>query len=343
MRPVTPKANGADDGGMRDVAARWVVRQDRRLTPAEEVELAAWLAADPGHAAALKQATASWQRLRGIAAAVRRTPAEVAPPKATWNWAWVGGLAAAAALVLAISLREASGPKAAHPTTASHATSAHREPAARRFADGSVAHLKEGAEIVEAYSATERRIRLVRGEAFFTVTKDPARPFFVEVDRVTVRAVGTAFAVRRESLAVNVLVTEGTVKVTPVAPASAQPEEESSALVAAGHRAVVTQTPEPRAARVSVTAVSTQDIAQSLAWKNTMLDFADTMLSDVVAAFSQRTGRQIEIGDPALATVRIGGQFPTDDIDGFVRALEEIYDVKAEKRADGSIVLRKAR
>jgi transmembrane sensor len=207
-----------------------------------------------------------------------------------------------------------------------------------------LARLKPGAEVVAAYSATERRVRLVRGEAFFSVTKDSTRPFFVEVDHVTVRAVGTSFAVRLNPQAVDVLVTEGIVKVTPATVAKASPGgEDPSALVEAGHRAVVDRKAGPREARVVVTAVSSQDIAQSLAWKSTMLDFADTTLTEVVEAFAQRTGRRIEIGDPALAMVRIGGRFPSEDVDGFVRVLEEIYDVKAERGADSSIVLRKAR
>jgi transmembrane sensor len=279
--------------------------------------------------------------------AVRRMPVEAVRPRSKGNWVGVGGLAAAAALALAsfAVVREYRFRLAA-PETSGIAVGVTSAPSTRSFADGSVARLKGDAEIAEAYSPAERRIRLIRGEAFFSVTKDMNRPFLVEVGSVTVRAVGTSFAVRIETQAVDVLVTEGAVRVMPSALTSMQPggeePQDPSALVEAGQRAVV-RTSELNAPRVVVTDVSNHGIAQSLAWNNPMLDLAGITLSEVVAAFSQRTGRRIEIGDPALATVRIGGQFPTDDVDGFVRVLEEIYDVKSERRADSSIVLWKAR
>lgn len=345
MNASSPESNGARDAGIPEIAARWVVRQDRRLTPAEEAELTAWLAADPRHALALKQSTASWHRFRQIATAIRRAPAETVKPRSTLHWIGAGGLAAAAALALAAIVRESRVPHLAREPNVPAAASAAAS--TQRFADGSFARLKNGAQIVAAYSPAERRIRLIRGEAFFSVTKDSTRPFLVEVENVTVRAVGTAFAVRCEPQTVDVLVTEGTVKVTPPASIPAPPEggtaEDSSAMVEAGHRAVVARTLQSGLPGVMITAVSSEVIAQALAWNESMLEFAGAPLSAVVAAFSQRTGRRIEIGDPALGTVRLGGRFPTDDIDGFVRVLEEIYDVKAERQADSTIVLRKAR
>ncbi len=348
MNPSPPEPNASDDATIRDLAARWVVREDRRLSPEEMAELQTWLAADPRHAAAFAQSTASWRKFREIGAAVRRTPIEASSPRSHWNWLGAGGLAAAAAVVLAfLSFNREPGPAIAAGDTKASVVRTSPAPTTRQFTDGSVARLKDGAEIAVAYSPTERRMRLVRGEAFFTVAKDAARPFLVEVGPVTVRAVGTAFAVRHEPHAVAVLVTEGTVKVTPPPPAATTPGAtelpDASALVGAGHRAVVAHAPEPQAPPVVVTAVSRMEIARSLAWNEPMLELAGAKLGELVNAFAQRSGRRIEISDPALAAVRIGGRFPTDDVDGFVRALDEIYDVKAEKRADGSIVLRKAR
>src|SRR3546814_19688281 len=49
--------------------------------------------------------------------------------------------------------------------------------------------------------------------AWFQVAKDRARPFVVEVGDVRVRAVGTAFGVKRTAGGVDVQVTEGVVEV----------------------------------------------------------------------------------------------------------------------------------
>ena len=75
--------------------------------------------------------------------------------------------------------------------------------------------LNAGGEVSEHFTTAERRVRLVRGEAHFTVTKDAARPFVVEAGAVRLRALGTAFNVRFEPSAVEVLVTHGRVQVEP--------------------------------------------------------------------------------------------------------------------------------
>jgi transmembrane sensor len=328
------------EGMIRDLAARWVVRQDRRLTAAEAEELHAWLAADPRHAAALAAAQTSWRTFRELGSIVRHAPEPVIVPsvRTRIHWGVIVGLAAAVVVLALIAVdrpRRVTAPAAIRGA----APAVLNAPATRRLADGSVARLKNDAKIVESFTPNERRVRLVRGEAFFTVAKDAARPFFVEVGEVTVRAVGTAFAVQLESRAVNVLVTEGTVRVTPATPVN-KTADEASALVDAGHRAVVAR---ENAASVAVTAVSVDEMARALAWNVPMLDLAGATLGELVRAFSAQAGRRVEIGDPALAEVRIGGRFPTEDVEGFVRVLEEIYDVKSERRADGAIVLRKAR
>ncbi len=330
--PIEPE-DGTDDA-LRDTAARWVVQRDRKLSAAEATEFEAWRAIDPRHAAAFERSAATWRMQREIGAAVRRMSATEPAPRARWTWAMAGGLAAAAAMMFFSGPR--GRPEVEPSVVAVQAVNATKT---RVLADGSVARLKDGAEIAAVFSATERRVELMRGEAYFTVTKDPDRPFYVEAGNVTVRAVGTAFSVHFESHAVDVLVTEGTVQVTPPAGDALT----SSPIVKAGHRVVVARMAEAQTLVVVVTAVSSEEIARALAWSEPMFELAGARLGELVASFAQRTGRRIKVSDPALATVRVGGRFPTDDVDGFLRALEAVYDVKADRQADGSVVLRRAR
>src|SRR3546814_10056817 len=55
-------------------------------------------------------------------------------------------------------------------------------------------------------------ITLEEGEAWFQVAHDAHRPFVVDVGSVRIRAVGTAFSVRRNPEGVDVMVTEGVVE-----------------------------------------------------------------------------------------------------------------------------------
>lgn len=348
MNHSRPQSNAESDAAIRDTAARWVVRQDRRLTSAETAELEVWLAADPRHAVAHEQSAASWRRVRGIAAVVRRTPIKTDRPRAQLSWISAVGLAAAAALAFALFVVDRTPEGASSiPRADSSTAAAAVVPGARALADGSLIQLRDGAEIAVAFSASERRVRLVRGEAFFLVAKDAARPFLVEIGDVTVRAVGTAFAVRYEPQAVDVLVTEGVVRVVPTAPDPASHGAahavDASALVGAGQRAVVAHEPVSQTPSVVVTTVAAEEIANTLAWGERMLELAGSTLGELVTKFTYRSGQRIEIEDTKLATVRIGGQFPTNDVDGFLRALEVIYGVESENRPDGVVVLRRKR
>jgi transmembrane sensor len=321
------------DVAIRDAAARWVVRKDRGLSAEETAEWQRWRAADPRHAAAFERSVGSWRTFRELGAAVRRSPEPRAVERATWQGWGIWALATAAAVAFAIWIYDGVGRQKPDTTAVAEQRAGV---ATRRLADGSWARLKAGAEIVELYSAKERRVRLVRGEVFFTVEKDAARPFYVEVGRVTVRAVGTAFAVRFAPDAVDVLVTEGTVQVTP-------PEAAPPALVTAGQRGQVARTDDTVVTAVVVSRVSAEEIARSLGWNDPTLDLSGSPLKEWVEALARRSGRRIELGDADLGEVHIGGSFPPDDVDGFVRALEQIYNVKIERRTDGVIVLRKAR
>lgn len=338
----SPNDRGRDDA-LRDTAARWVVRQDRALSTAEVAELAAWLDADPRHGDALDRARGSWKKFREIGAAVRRMPEPATEFGGGWRWVMTGGLAAAAAVLLWSGL--GGLPESSAPASDGRPAAMAAFPAGMgTLPDGSVARLKGGAELAVAFTATERRVTVVRGEVFFEVAKDAARPFLVAAGNVTVRAVGTAFAVRFDAQAVDVLVTEGTVRVTPSADRAdegAPGGAVGSELVEAGYRATVGILADAGLSPVTVSAVSAAEIARSLAWQAPMLDLAGATVGELAAGFAQRTGRRIEVADRALAAVRIGGRLADDDVEGFVRALEEVYGVRVERRADGVIVLRK--
>src|SRR5207245_2615866 len=59
------------------------------------------------------------------------------------------------------------------------------------LADGSKVTLNTASAVRADYTGRERRLTLVRGEAFFDVAKDPTRPFMVTAGSRQVIAVGT--------------------------------------------------------------------------------------------------------------------------------------------------------
>lgn len=324
-------------------AAFWVVRLERGLTAAEQDQFLEWLGADRRHGEELARQKAGWTRLNLLSDwrpvhGSRPNCDLLAPPLTTdprrrWRDAWVvpSMLAAAAAIALGVflSLSEKS-PQAPSVQFAS----GHILPIERRtLEDGSVVDLNRGADLTVSYSAAERHITLLRGEAHFQVMKDPKRPFVVSAGGVNVRAVGTAFDVQRRATAVEVLVTEGTVDVRAAVPPGGPPMV-APARIEAGHRCVVslTQSPSP-----TLAAVTREEIARVLAWQPTQLDFTEAPLRAIVAEFNRRNPPfQLVVADLALAETPLSASLRSDNVEGFLRLLEGGFDVQVER--SGNVV-----
>lgn len=337
-------------------AAEWVVRRDRGLSSGERYEFERWHAADPRHASEFARIGASWQSLDRLAPA----PALSADADAVMARAHArrvrrrfalatGGLVAAAAAVAFafISFAPEVAPQAQIENYRVIASASRTV----TLPDGSVATLNGDSRIETHYSPGERRIRLVQGEALFTVVKDPNRPFLVGAGPVTVRAVGTAFNVRLANSAVEVVVTQGMVRVDdsstgssllPRQTATAEPAAPASdeGILSAGQRVVVHLAAVIDAStQVQVAPISPHEIEQALAWQSTRLSFNDTSLDDVIAAFNRHTEHKFTLGDPELRSRKITGVFRADNVDGFARLLEAGLDVRAERRSERETVL----
>src|SRR5690606_33902749 len=96
------------------------------------------------------------------------------------------------------------------------------------LADGSEVILNTDTLIEVAFDAGARDLSLHRGEAYFSVASDAARPFRVHAGGAIVEAVGTAFTVQRTlNEELEVTVTEGEVNFMRLR--APEPEEEPDA------------------------------------------------------------------------------------------------------------------
>lgn len=78
--------------------------------------------------------------------------------------------------------------------------------------DGSSVTLNRHSSLRYDKTFRSRRVRLA-GEAFFSVQRDPSRPFIVEVNAMTVRVLGTSFNVKQTDTQTEVVVKTGHVEV----------------------------------------------------------------------------------------------------------------------------------
>jgi transmembrane sensor len=337
-------------------AADWLVRRDREeWNNADDAKFQTWLSASTAHRLAFIRLQAAWQqagRLKALAAGVTNSSAllpgdqlgmlKAAKPAArlprhedleesgaqdTQRFRiparrMLGISLAAACLVAAVA------GWTAWPRQGTSYRTAIGGIAAISMKDGSTVTLNTNSDIRVALSETERRVDLEQGEAFFEVAKDPNRPFIVRVGDRRVIAVGTKFSVRRESDHVRVVVTEGRVRLE-----HSKPQHPAEvALISAGGVAVA------GVAGVLVQDKSLSDAEERLSWRQGIVVFRETLLSDAVDEFNRYNARQIYIEDPALGSMRIGGHFRSHNAEGFVRLLAEAFPIRVEDN-EGRIVL----
>ena len=331
---------------IREAAADWVARRDAGLSTQAELDYAAWLEADPAHRTALNALDFAWKTLdrplaSGAADAVLGELAHRARQRRRRRTV-ACGLASLALLVGAGLGWQAWRPPSDLRSPAM-VSAVVLLPSIQALPDGSVAELRDGAEITVEFTDAQRRVVLRRGEAYFKVAKNPARPFIVAAGTVEVRAVGTAFSVDFGKTAVDVLVTEGTVAVALAPAEAARPDVTQSKaeplLVGAGHGAtVLTAAPQPESESRPVSAA---DFQSRLAWRRPRLEFSGTPLIEAVALINRHNRVQFIIEDPELARTRVSGIFGAVNTDAFVRLLAASFDVQSERRGADEIILRR--
>lgn len=349
---------------IEQTAADWLVRREAGLSPEQEAALEKWLAADAQHAQSFRSLEKAWSQLDTLAGSelapgleaeldeeLDRDPA--AAPSGPWwivRWPWWARGAFAASLVALFAYHAWWRPVAANAPYAGQIATTVGEVRSLVTPDGSTIRLNTDSLVEIEFTAAERRVRLSRGEAFFQVAKNPARPFVVSSAGVEVRAVGTEFDVRLHTAALEVTVAEGRVRVEhgtsgeslleqAAAPAAASPNT-NPPLLAAGERVVIpvgaTSVLVKTAPRTTVAPV---EIQRSLAWQDGRLVFESATLAAMVAEFNRYNARQLVIETPELADRRFGGTFVASDTATFLELLRETRDVVTEEQA-GRVLLR---
>ncbi len=321
------------------VAASWLARQDRGLTAAEQDAYLEWLCRDEAHAAAIARLKGAWDALNQLSEWRPRHSAQPNPdllaPRGRRLWRWSALLTAAAALVFAAVVWWPTGASPA----VQHQAIIHPGPERMALEDGSVVELNAGAKVEVLFGPQSRMVRLLRGEAHFSVAKDHTRPFIVGADKFAVRAVGTAFSVSLDRAAVSVLVTEGKVRLdetTVDSSGSASGPRELSHLVA-GQQAVMSVTASPADgldAVVRVHEVTPAEIERALSWQGLRLEFVEMPLGDVVNEFNRYNTRKLVVLDVATRGILVGGNFRADNVESFVRLLDSGFGVKAFPRGN---------
>ena len=183
------------------------------------------------------------------------------------------------------------------------------------LADRSLASIDSATRLEVSIDARQRRIGLLKGQAWFQVAKDAQRPFVVSAGAVSVTAVGTAFAVQRQPGGADVVVTEGVVEVRN---SGGQPPVR----IAAGQQAYVPEQGGAIAVRRQADAATRQ-----LAWREGMIVLQNDTLARAVAQFNRYNRRQLVIADPALRNKTLVGRYRVDEAEQFASDVQTLLKV----------------
>lgn len=216
-------------------------------------------------------------------------------------------------------------------TEETHFQTAIGQQAAVALPDGSSFDLNTNSRVGVEYSGRSRVIRLERGEAYFKVAHDTHRPFWVHAGDRWVRAVGTAFNVYLRPSGVQVIVSEGTVKVVNATSEDSPPSDASStqsaAAVTAGEQA------DAHGRAEVIRALNSAQLSRLLAWRKSSLYFQDEPLGEVVDELMRYTTLKIEIVDDSLRQLPVGGTFQTspEGADALLRMLQDGFGAKIRR------------
>ncbi len=303
---TTSRPDPASDAAL-ETAMDWLLRLD--AAPEDDTlraGLADWLAVDSRHAKAWQQAQHAWHLVGEVPprfVAAPATPALPAPLPRPSSWRRrarrLATAAVAAGLLLALLPSMLLQMKADY-------VSGTGEQQRITLNDGSVVYLGAASAIAIDLKPEARHVTLLRGEAFFEVAPDKARPFTVTADTLDVTVLGTAFDVRRGDGGYTVGVEHGAVRV----------HQDGHALtdrLLPGQQLAIQE-----AAGAALHTISPQDVG---AWREGRLFVQDATVRDVVSVLQRYLTGHIAVVDRDVASRRVTGIYDLNDPERALAAL----------------------
>jgi transmembrane sensor len=299
-------------------AGAWLVRLSGPLrTAATQEGFQEWLKENPLHTLAFRRVSEEWDeadRLKRFTDVVIRVPAQPAVDKrSVIRRPWF-------ALAAALALVTVAGAIFFYFRFDGVATGIN-ELRVIALDDGSKVHLNTATRISVDYDKGQRRIRLESGEALFEVAKHSAWPFIVTAGDRQIRALGTAFLVRRDTDRVAVTLMDGKVAISGFGGVTLVP----------GERATFSQ-------KRTVPILDRPALGRLLAWQQGKVAIDDLSLAAAVAEMNRYSATRLILDQPQPEELRISGVFIAGQSMSFARAVAQSYALGVVDRGS-SIVL----
>lgn len=332
----------AQQDSIDDQALAWVVCL-RGETAADHIEsFAEWLTESPAHRVAWSEALDLWESsgvvsqfsapvLEALTAAnnnVTSLPGTATTPANTRRW-MPAAIAASFVLVSAIVFNLYSNGLSGDNSLQQQYSAAKGEIVSFQLVDGSTMQLNTDSSASVAFSDERRDIALDKGEGFFTVAHSAERPFVVTAGDLEVTAIGTAFNVKYSSDNVDVVVTEGVVKVrdtrnSPTSMGQAQLLQAGEMLTFANGDGIGT----PRPANSGV----------DLAWHHGQLVFSDAPLKEIIVLLNRYTDKPVALASADIGQLHLSGVYSAQQTPETLQAVAASLSLTLIEKSDSWVL-----
>lgn len=305
-------------------------------SPDERAELLAWVAADPAVAKAWRHTQKLWEQASAIPqeehdapvdtdiawqTVRRRMRREAGPLRAERGGLNLRLWMAAASVIVLLSVAWLWHGRSGAPLPETVAVNA-AVPTTLHLNEQSVVQLQAGSqvELDTAAFAQQRRIRLVRGAAFFDVAKRNGQRFTVETEQARVIVLGTEFTVTLKGGATEVAVQEGKVRVLRLRKGVVV----DSTLLLPG-----------QAARIAGEALTGQPAAPTAAfWATQTLRLRGMPLGELCTVLTEAYGQPVVVLDGEVAQQRVTGVYRQKPLQDVLASICELHNLKLREGTD---------
>lgn len=320
------ETNDTPSSSPHELALSWVTRlHSGDCTDAERHDFEAWLAESEAHRAAYNEVEAFWAGLSQLEphaapqlAAARAYLRKARQSRHTSSRKRLAG-------VLSFFLIMGFSPLWRSWLSTDIYRTAKGESTSIQLSDGSRIDLNTDTELSVKYTWTSRSVKLVRGEALFSVVHNAKKPFEVIAAGGRIKDIGTRFNVYQQAGHVSVTVLEGEVSVAAGQSSTAQN-------LIPGQQINYDSTGQ-------ASVVSLADTDAATAWQKGRLVFKSQPLSVVLEQLGRYHDASLQVHDPRLQALKVSGVFPTNNLNLALNTIAGALPIKVTQTATNIFVI----
>lgn len=293
------------------IATKWFVAiQEETFSHEKKLDFQIWLNKDPAHKQAYQEVVNLWHTLDSLkqTAIPELKAARNARPEKRLNILSTT-IAVLLAMISGLAWQDYMTPDQFFSTGLAEKKQLY-------LTDGSSITLNANTRISTHESWIRRQINLMEGEAQFTANHD-WNLFIVSTENLTIRDIGTVFNVRNRPETRSVTVLKGEVDL-----------HNHNNWLGKNLKAGYSRQFSPNGELLTL---ENDDEQRAIAWIQDRLVFNHTPLNQVTAELERYHPVKFLFKTPGLAKQTISGNFGTHDLNSFLQAIDQIYEVNIHR------------